>query len=44
MKIVTQVKLIPDAVQASALSATLHTVNSLANWVSDVAFVNDVPR
>lgn len=44
MKIVTQVKLIPDAAQASALSATLRTVNDAANWVSEVAFVNDVPR
>ncbi|MFJ9822340.1 RNA-guided endonuclease InsQ/TnpB family protein [Streptomyces sp. NPDC101151] len=44
MKIVTQVKLMPDAAQASALSATLLTVNELANWVSAVAFVNGVPR
>ncbi|MEU1601693.1 RNA-guided endonuclease TnpB family protein, partial [Streptomyces sp. NPDC005708] len=44
VKIVTQVKLIPDAAQASALSATLRTVNEAANWVSEVAFVNDVPR
>ncbi|MFE9974778.1 RNA-guided endonuclease InsQ/TnpB family protein [Streptomyces hirsutus] len=34
----------PEAAQGAALSATLHTVNALANWVSDVAFVNDVPR
>ncbi|MET9018436.1 transposase [Actinopolymorpha sp. NPDC004070] len=44
MKIVAQVKLIPDAAQASALSATLRMVNDAANWVSEVAFVNDVPR
>ena len=44
VKVVTQVKLIPDAAQASALSATLRTVNEAANWVSEVAFVNDVPR
>ncbi|MGI5136049.1 RNA-guided endonuclease InsQ/TnpB family protein [Streptomyces sp. CA-106110] len=44
MKIVTQVKLIPDAAQASALSATLRTVNEAANWVSEVAFAGDVPR
>ncbi|MFJ9870990.1 RNA-guided endonuclease InsQ/TnpB family protein [Streptomyces sp. NPDC101165] len=44
VKIVTQVKLMPDAAQASALSSTLRTVNDLANWVSNVAFVNDVPR
>ncbi|MFJ8036086.1 RNA-guided endonuclease InsQ/TnpB family protein [Streptomyces sp. NPDC096032] len=44
MKIVTQVKLIPEADQAAALRSTLRTVNDLANWVSDVAFVNDVPR
>ncbi|MFW6692003.1 RNA-guided endonuclease InsQ/TnpB family protein [Streptomyces sp. MAR4 CNX-425] len=44
MKIVAQVKLLPDAAQASALSATLHLVNGLANWVSEVAFANDVPR
>ncbi|MGK5639325.1 RNA-guided endonuclease InsQ/TnpB family protein [Streptomyces sp. URMC 126] len=44
MKVVVQVKLIPDAEQASALSATLHTVNALANWVSRIAFERDVPR
>lgn len=44
MKLVVQVKLMPEAAQGAALSATLHTVNALANWVSDVAFVNDVPR
>lgn len=44
MKIVAQVKLIPEADQAAALSATLRTLNDLATWVSEVAFVNDVPR
>ncbi|MFE2689104.1 hypothetical protein [Streptomyces mirabilis] len=32
-KIVMQVKLVPDATQASAVGATLHTVNDRANWV-----------
>ena len=44
MKIVVQVKLMPDAVQASVLGATLHTVNDRANWVSQVAFARGVPR
>ncbi|MFD4414261.1 RNA-guided endonuclease InsQ/TnpB family protein [Streptomyces sp. NPDC058476] len=44
MKIVTQVKLIPEADQAAALSATLHAVNGAANWVSGVAFDHGVPR
>ncbi|MET9879994.1 RNA-guided endonuclease TnpB family protein, partial [Actinacidiphila glaucinigra] len=44
VKIVTQVKLLPEAGQAAALRSTLHTVNELANWVADVAFANDVPR
>ncbi|WP_406280087.1 transposase [Streptomyces sp. NBC_00191] len=44
MKIVTQVKLIPEADQAAALSATLHAVNDAANWVSGVAFDHGVPR
>ena len=44
MKIVTQVKLMPDAVQAPALLATLRTVNEAANWVSAVAFERGVPR
>ncbi|MGW1910391.1 hypothetical protein ACWCQS_06465 [Streptomyces sp. NPDC002076] len=43
-QVVTQVKLIPEADQAAALSATLRTLNDLATWVSEVAFVNDVPR
>ncbi|MEV6840512.1 transposase [Streptomyces sp. NPDC051133] len=34
----------PDASQASALSATLRTVNALADWVSEVAFAHGVPR
>ncbi|WP_328681979.1 transposase [Streptomyces sp. NBC_00322] len=44
MKIVTQVKLIPEADQAAGLSATLHAVNDAANWVSGVAFDHGVPR
>ncbi|MFJ9543257.1 RNA-guided endonuclease InsQ/TnpB family protein [Streptomyces sp. NPDC101225] len=44
MKIVTQVKLMPEAEQAAALSATLRTVNDLACWVSEVVFAHGVPR
>ncbi|MFD8970122.1 RNA-guided endonuclease InsQ/TnpB family protein [Streptomyces sp. NPDC059568] len=44
MKIVTQVKLMPEAGQAAALSATLRTVNKAACWVSGVAFERGVPR
>ncbi|EST21972.1 RNA-guided endonuclease InsQ/TnpB family protein [Streptomyces roseochromogenus] len=44
MKIVTQVKLMPEADQAAALLATLRTVNDLACWVSEVAFAQGVPR
>ncbi|MEU6760688.1 transposase [Streptomyces sp. NPDC046685] len=44
MKIVMQVKLMPDAVQAPALRSTLRTVNDRANWVSGVAFARGVPR
>src|SRR6476469_6857859 len=44
MKIVVQVKLMPEADQAPALLTTLHTVNDAANWVSAVAFENGVPR
>src|SRR5262249_37499001 len=44
VKIVVQVKLVPDAAQASAVGATLHTVNDRANWVSEVAFARGVPR
>ncbi|MGW0581475.1 RNA-guided endonuclease InsQ/TnpB family protein [Streptomyces sp. NPDC002920] len=38
MKIVRQVKLVPDAVQALALQRTLPAVNEAANWVSSVGF------
>ncbi|MQY36991.1 IS200/IS605 family transposase ISHut2 [Streptomyces sp. RB17] len=44
VKIVVPVKLMPEADQAAALSATVRTVNDLACWVSEVAFANDVPR
>lgn len=44
MKVVVQVKLMPDAVQAPVLGATLHTVNEWANRVSEVAFDRGVPR
>ena len=44
MKLVTQVKLMPEAEQAAALVATLRTVNEAANWVSAVAFEHGVPR
>ncbi|MEV6267626.1 transposase [Kribbella sp. NPDC051936] len=44
MRIVVQVKLMPDAAQAQALAATLRTVNESANWVSSVAFERGVPR
>lgn len=44
MKLVVQVKLIPEAEQATALAATLRTVNEAANWVSAVAFEQGVPR
>ncbi|MFE5594816.1 RNA-guided endonuclease InsQ/TnpB family protein [Streptomyces sp. NPDC056549] len=44
MKIVTQVKLLPEAEQAAALRSTLRTVNEAANWVSGVAFERGVPR
>ncbi|MET8505574.1 transposase [Streptomyces sp. NPDC004787] len=44
MKVVTQVKLMPEADQAAALSATLRTVNELACWVSDVAFARGLSR
>ena len=40
----TQVKLMPEADQAAALSATLRTVNEAACWVSGVAFERGVPR
>ncbi|MFE2736579.1 RNA-guided endonuclease InsQ/TnpB family protein [Streptomyces sp. NPDC059349] len=44
MKIVVQVKLIAEAEQAAALSATLTACNDAANWVSVVAFEHGVPR
>ncbi|MEU5714829.1 transposase [Streptomyces sp. NPDC020403] len=44
MKIVTRVKLMPEADQAAALLATLRTVNEAACWVSGVAFERGVPR
>ncbi|MGW1197509.1 RNA-guided endonuclease InsQ/TnpB family protein [Streptomyces sp. NPDC002536] len=44
MRIVVQVKLLPEAGQAAALSATLRAVNECANWVSSVAFERGVPR
>lgn len=44
MKIVVQVKLVPDAVQALAIGSTLRAVNEAANWVSEVAFERGVPR
>ncbi|MFQ6852557.1 transposase [Streptomyces sp. 35M1] len=44
MKIVMQVKLMPEADQAAALRSTLRTVNEAANWVSGVAFERGVPR
>ncbi|MGW0962058.1 RNA-guided endonuclease InsQ/TnpB family protein [Streptomyces gelaticus] len=44
VKVVVQVKLLPDAVQAVAVGATLRVVNDWANWVSGVAFEHGVPR
>ncbi|MFE4776219.1 RNA-guided endonuclease InsQ/TnpB family protein [Streptomyces sp. NPDC056713] len=44
MKIVVQVKLMPEAEQAAALRSTLRTVNDLACWVAQVAFAHGVPR
>ncbi|MFC5718938.1 RNA-guided endonuclease InsQ/TnpB family protein [Streptomyces gamaensis] len=44
MKIVVQVKLLPEAGQAAALRSTLRTVNEAACWVSAVAFERGVPR
>ncbi len=38
VKIVTQVKLMPDAVQTPALERTLPAINEAANWVSAVSF------
>jgi hypothetical protein len=44
MKIVTQVKLMPEADQAAALRSTLRTLNEAACWVSGIAFEHGVPR
>ena len=44
VKIVVQVRLLPDAAQAPALEATLHSVNDAANMVSAVAFDRRVFR
>ncbi|MFF1909776.1 RNA-guided endonuclease InsQ/TnpB family protein [Kitasatospora sp. NPDC058218] len=44
MKLVTQVKLLPEADQAAALRSTLRTANEAACWVSAVAFEHGVPR
>ncbi|WP_345470949.1 hypothetical protein [Actinoallomurus oryzae] len=38
MKIARQVKLVPDARQASALERTLPAINEAANWVAAVGF------
>ncbi|MEY9993695.1 putative transposase [Streptomyces sp. V4I8] len=44
MKLVVQVKLLPTALQAAALEATLHACNEAASWVSRAAFEKDVKR
>jgi hypothetical protein len=44
VKVVVQVRLLPDAEQASALEATLRAVNEAACWVSAVAFDHRVFR
>jgi hypothetical protein len=44
VKIVAQVRLLPSPEQATALQATLRTVNEAASWVSMVAFEHGVPR
>jgi putative transposase len=44
MKIVVQLKLKPDASQASALSATLRALNEQANAVSEAAFMEQTFR
>ncbi|MER7753140.1 transposase [Kitasatospora sp. NPDC097643] len=44
MKLVEQVKLLPEAEQAAALRSTLLAVNEAACWVSGVAFERGVPR
>ncbi|MEU9878323.1 RNA-guided endonuclease InsQ/TnpB family protein [Streptomyces phaeochromogenes] len=38
MKLVVQVKLAPDALQAPAIERTLHAANEAATWVSAVSF------
>ncbi|MER7723362.1 hypothetical protein [Streptomyces sp. NPDC096323] len=38
MKLVVQVKLVPDAVQASALESTLRAAKEAACWVSEVSY------
>jgi hypothetical protein len=38
MKLVVRVRVVPDAVQASALERTLPAVNDAATWVSTVSF------
>jgi putative transposase len=38
MKLVVQVRLMPDVVQAPALERALHTVNECGNWVSEGSF------
>ncbi|OLT34025.1 transposase [Actinomadura sp. CNU-125] len=40
VKVMVQVKLLPDAVQAAALKRTLPEINEAANWVSAVSFEN----
>ncbi|RAG86778.1 transposase [Streptacidiphilus pinicola] len=44
VKIVVQVKLLPEAGQVAVLRSTLRTVNEAACWVSAVAFERGVPR
>ncbi|MFE5581841.1 RNA-guided endonuclease InsQ/TnpB family protein [Kitasatospora sp. NPDC056531] len=44
MKLVTRVKLLPEADQAAALRRTLRIINDAACWVSVVAFERGVPR
>ncbi|MEJ8632781.1 transposase [Streptomyces sp. MS2.AVA.5] len=44
MKVVVQVKLMPEADQAAVLRSTLRTVNEAATWVAKVAFEHGVPR
>ncbi|MFF7347036.1 hypothetical protein ACFZA4_25420 [Streptomyces antimycoticus] len=44
MKLVTQVKLVPDAVQAPAFERTLPAVNEAANWVSAVSSLPNTSR